>query len=716
MFKQKNIFKTITVSGLTVLLAVVIIYGIVKASGYGSLTPNVSTSTPTGYTLEDIYNRLNTNVPATAGNHTLTAGATSTDAFHTLVDVYNKIPSINAGNLLASTTYLGVTGSIQTQILSAANATVNAGYYVATTLSTVDSDLSTGNILKNVNIFGVVGTVIQALGNAKASDVLATKTFSSSTAANVTGTMPNIGQQKINPGTASTTIIAGYHNGLGYCNGDANLVGTNIKNGVSIFGVPGSYSGGAGTFTYGSSSPAGVLTSPATPATGGTYNANNLSALTVKFGTTFGVGLTGTYNGYPGTGWTGGTPITQAACDAQHPTWSWFEDGNGDGDYTDPEDGVCVRVSQTGDNGTWNGGYMVATTSVTGLTATGGTTNTIILTGSNWATNLYANMTVKISAGAAINCWGIVKSNTSDTITVYGSWLSSAFASNCGTPDGTSVFAIRNELASNDNTWIGDWSCAGSWPTGYVVYGSFPTAARVGAKAVALATADCYDGVRDLLPTEISRAVKTGTATAASSTGISDLSLTLNTNGWVGQKVLITGGTGSGAYGRIESNTVTRINVQSWTGGTPDVGSTFVIVYLIPFATENANTQITGGSQNPLNGNNGPLTPEVIKNWKGTRLPTMKDMYGVCGYKTGSGGYQNTTGAYTADKTYGTYGSQVGRTDEYIDLSQNSGTSLFLANQLSYSNAQIYGGYACSYTSSGAVSGNYYGFLVFFRP
>ena len=42
--------------------------------------------------------------------------------------------------------------------LNPANDTVQAGRYLATTLSTVDSDLATGNIKETVDIFGKVGT------------------------------------------------------------------------------------------------------------------------------------------------------------------------------------------------------------------------------------------------------------------------------------------------------------------------------------------------------------------------------------------------------------------------------------------------------------------------------------------------------------------------------------------------------------------------------
>jgi len=236
MFQQKNIFKTIAVSGLTVLLAVLIIYGVVRATGYGSLTPNVSTSTPTGYTLEDIYQRLNTNAPATAGNHTLTAGATSTDAFHTLVDIYNKIPTINPNNLLSTTTYLGITGNIIPR-----------------------------------GAFGL-----------KAS-------------------------------TTDQVFAAGYYLG-GTLSGDADLVASNVKSGVNIFGTIGVYGGGG--YAYGDDSATTVLT---TAAGAGTFNAANLTSSLIATSTAWGVGQVGAllghlFNGTSGSN-TGGSQINGGADD-----------------------------------------------------------------------------------------------------------------------------------------------------------------------------------------------------------------------------------------------------------------------------------------------------------------------------------------------------------------------------------------------------------------
>ena len=49
-----------------------------------------------------------------------------------------------------------VTGN-GTKLLSPASEVVEAGYYAATTLSTVDADLATANIKAGVTVFGIVG-------------------------------------------------------------------------------------------------------------------------------------------------------------------------------------------------------------------------------------------------------------------------------------------------------------------------------------------------------------------------------------------------------------------------------------------------------------------------------------------------------------------------------------------------------------------------------
>ncbi len=129
--------------------------GILTAKA-GSLTPSSGTAA-SGYTLTDIYNRLNTNATATEGNHDLTTSAAPAGTFKTLKEIYDKIPTIDATKILSGTSYLGVDGTIATRTLSADSTTVSAGYYAATDLATVDSDLAAGNIKTGTTVFGIVG-------------------------------------------------------------------------------------------------------------------------------------------------------------------------------------------------------------------------------------------------------------------------------------------------------------------------------------------------------------------------------------------------------------------------------------------------------------------------------------------------------------------------------------------------------------------------------
>ena len=64
----------------------------------------------------------------------------------------------------------------------------------------------------------------------------------------ITGGMTNNGRKIYTPTTTNIYISSGYHSGSGYVMGDANLVAGNIKSGVSIFGVAGTY-GSAGKYT-----------------------------------------------------------------------------------------------------------------------------------------------------------------------------------------------------------------------------------------------------------------------------------------------------------------------------------------------------------------------------------------------------------------------------------------------------------------------------------
>lgn len=93
----------------------------------------------------------------------------------------------------------------------------------------------------------------ETLGNATAADVAEGKTFTSSAGLRVTGTakasVPTFQAKTATPSAAEQTVTpdSGY-DGLSSVTveGDANLVPGNIKSGVSIFGVIGTYEGSGG--------------------------------------------------------------------------------------------------------------------------------------------------------------------------------------------------------------------------------------------------------------------------------------------------------------------------------------------------------------------------------------------------------------------------------------------------------------------------------------
>lgn len=86
-------------------------------------------------------------------------------------------------------------------------------------------------------------------GTAVAADVLAGRTFSSSSGLLQSGAMVNRGATVLVPTTTAQAIPAGYHNGSGYCAGDSELIGRNIATGKNIFGVNGTLPASAGGLT-----------------------------------------------------------------------------------------------------------------------------------------------------------------------------------------------------------------------------------------------------------------------------------------------------------------------------------------------------------------------------------------------------------------------------------------------------------------------------------
>jgi hypothetical protein len=123
---------------------------------------------------------------------------------------------------------------------------VPAGYYTgAQTVTMSDSDLITSNISNGVNIFGVTGSLVPAY-TACTDDALNVSQCSTATNRYVTASLGNNILSWAN-GSALTvvsgTIPKGFYNGNVIQFTDSNLISSNIKDGISLFGVTGNFVG-----------------------------------------------------------------------------------------------------------------------------------------------------------------------------------------------------------------------------------------------------------------------------------------------------------------------------------------------------------------------------------------------------------------------------------------------------------------------------------------
>ncbi len=155
-----------------------------------------------------------------------------------------------AGDVLASKTFsngddTGLTGAMPNQgavVLTpgTGNIAIPAGYHNGAGYVVGDADLVPANIRAGVNIFNVIGksTVVDTADAVLDPAYLVTGYSGYDDGIRKAGTMPNRGAPTWTPGTADQTIPAGYYSG-GTVKGDVDLIATNIRAGVDIFGVVG---------------------------------------------------------------------------------------------------------------------------------------------------------------------------------------------------------------------------------------------------------------------------------------------------------------------------------------------------------------------------------------------------------------------------------------------------------------------------------------------
>lgn len=159
---------------------------------------------------------------------------------------------VASGKTFTSSSGLKVTGKVQVvesgkSLLAPSSTLPQDGTSYDAVMIPVEIGQTYGYLLRNGSTVAA-HSKYEYFGDAAASDVLSGKTFTSSAGLNATGSIPSKTAATYTPGTADQTISSGqYLSGAQTIKGDANLVAGNIKSGVSIFGVAGTYKGSGGS-------------------------------------------------------------------------------------------------------------------------------------------------------------------------------------------------------------------------------------------------------------------------------------------------------------------------------------------------------------------------------------------------------------------------------------------------------------------------------------
>ena len=190
------------------------------------------------------------------GTHVCSGGLDTSDATATANDIAkDKTAYVNGEK---------VTGTV-TEVASSSRSILTTSDMV---LETVNSKkyVKLGNVTRLADMLFreaaelYVRVEASHFGNATAEDVLEGKTFTSTAGIKVTGTakasVPTLQAKTVTPSSAEQTVTPdSSYDGLSSVTveGDTNLVAENIKRGVSIFGVVGSFEGSGGGGGGGSS-------------------------------------------------------------------------------------------------------------------------------------------------------------------------------------------------------------------------------------------------------------------------------------------------------------------------------------------------------------------------------------------------------------------------------------------------------------------------------
>lgn len=206
-----------------------------------------------GSTSADTLDQVDEKIRAiTGGGSTQDADAVAGDiragktAYARGSKIVGTLASVNPGVPTISVSSSGTVTASVTQSAGIVDAATTPSTHKLS--SSDDSAFVKENIKAGVTIFGVSGNYSGSGtdtqdANAVAGDIRTGKTAYVK-GVKVTGTLLEKTAQTYTPGTASQTIPANrITTGVQTIQGDSNLVASNIKNGISIFGVTGNYSG-----------------------------------------------------------------------------------------------------------------------------------------------------------------------------------------------------------------------------------------------------------------------------------------------------------------------------------------------------------------------------------------------------------------------------------------------------------------------------------------
>lgn len=228
--------------------------GIARKSSTDLTASGATVSVPAGYYSSAASKAVSSGsatAPASISGTTATV-STGTNTL-TLTKTVSVTPSVSAGYISAGTagnSSVSLTANVTinpTPTASGATVTIPAGYYSAQTTKSVSSGSATGpSSLSGTNATISTGTNTLTLTKTNVTTTptvsagyVSSATASSATVA-LTASVTTKAAATITPGTSNQTIAAGtYLTGAQTIAGDADLVASNIINGVQIFGVTG---------------------------------------------------------------------------------------------------------------------------------------------------------------------------------------------------------------------------------------------------------------------------------------------------------------------------------------------------------------------------------------------------------------------------------------------------------------------------------------------